>query len=276
MKRMMAAALLLFAAPVYAEQVTVDQVVELSLAGLGDEAIIAKIKSSGARFDLSTDQMLSLKKLGVSGPVLAAMLTSGSTGGTTMSISSPDPMAPHPAGVYLLHGHLPKPEMKRIDPTMSSQAKTGGIIGYAFTAGIASMSVKVAIANDRANTKAFSKQPVFFFFFDESNPSAVQQGAFLAGLVTNASSPSEFSLVQLMKKEGRREARVGSMNIAGAKSGVMDKDRISFQQELVRPGVYRVTPTAPLEAGEYGFIYSFTGGMGAGGAMARIFDFSVL
>jgi len=220
--------------------------------------------------------MLNLKKLGVSGPVLAAMISAGSTGGTTMSLTSPDPMAPHPAGVYLLQDYLPQPQVKRIDPTMSSQAKTGGIIGYAFTAGIASMSVKVAISNETASTKAASRKPVFYFFFDEANPNAVQQATFLAGLVTNATSPNEFSLVQLQKKDGRREARVGSMNIAGAKSGVMDKDRISFQQEMVRPGVYKVTPTAFLVPGEYGFIYSIAGGMGAGSSMARIFDFSVL
>ena len=41
-------------------------------------------------------------------------------------------------------------QMARIDPTMSSQAKTGGIFGYALTMGIASMSVKVAIAGDAA------------------------------------------------------------------------------------------------------------------------------
>ena len=68
---------------------------------------------------------------------------------------------------------------------------------------------------------------------------------------------------------------VGSFNIAGAKTGVMDKDRISFSYEQVTPGVYRVTPSSDLAPGEYGFIYAITGG-GAGGALtARIFDFSV-
>ena len=89
------------------------------------------------------------------------------------------------------------------------------------------------------------------------------------------SSPSEFTLIKLMEKKGRREARVGSMNIGGAKTGVMDHDRIPFDYQMVREGVYKVTVKQPLEAGQYGFIYALSGG-GTGGAMtARIFDFAV-
>jgi hypothetical protein len=65
------------------------------------------------------------------------------------------------------------------------------------------------------------------------------------------------------------------MNIGGAKTGVMDHDRIAFDYQMVREGVYKVTPKEPLKAGQYGFIYALTGG-GTGGAMtARIFDFSI-
>ena len=44
-------------------------------------------------------------------------------------------------------------------------------------------------------------------------------------------------VIRLNRKEGRRVARVGSMNIAGAKMGVMDKDRVPFEQRLVRAGL---------------------------------------
>ena len=82
-------------------------------------------------------------------------------------------------------------------------------------------------------------------------------------------------MVELMKKQGRREARVGSVNIAGAKSGVMDKDRLAFRSNEIRPGVYEVTPAMPLKPGEYGFIFSLAGA-GTGGALtARVFDFTV-
>lgn len=82
-----------------------------------------------------------------------------------------------------------------------------------------------------------------------------------------------------MKKD-RRETRVGSMNLAGAKAGVMDRDRIAFDYEQVTPGVFKVMPKADLTAGEYGFLYSVSAGAGPGmwgngTGSARIFDFAV-
>lgn len=251
-----------------AEALTEEQIIALASAGIGDEAVVAKIKASGTTFDLSTDQMIALKGRGLSGPVIAAMIGSGPK--PEMSSDSADPMVKHPAGVYLLNDA----KMARIDATTSNQAKTGGIIGYALTGGLASMSVKAAIQNANAKVKSVSGTPVFYFFFDESN--GVQQtGTWLAGTATTVTSPAEFTLVRLMEKDGRREARVGSMNIGGAKTGVMDKDRIAFASELVRPGVYKVTPSEKLAKGEYGFIFSLTGGNGGGAMTARIYDFSV-
>ncbi|WP_416464406.1 hypothetical protein [Sphingomonas sp. VDB2] len=280
MLRMTVAAIALaIATPALADTLTVDNVIALSQAGIGDDAVIAKIKSSGARFDLTTDQMLMLKSKGVTGPVIAAMLNSGaeaSAAAPKMSIDSPDPMMPHPAGVYLLSFTGAGQKMQRIDPTVTNQAKTGGIIGYALTGGIASMSVKAAIQNETARVHAQAGKPSFYFFFDESNPDTARAAtAWAAGTAATVSSPSEFTLVKLMKKDGRREARVGSANIGGAKTGVMDKDRLAFDYELVRAGVYKVTPQQELAAGEYGFIYALTPGGSSGAMTARIFDFAI-
>lgn len=268
-----------FSMPALAQgALTVDQIVALNATGIGDEAIIAKIRNAGTSFDLSADQMIALKGQGVSGPVIAAMLSGG--GGaksTALSIDSPNPAAPHASGVYLLEDWLPRPKMNRIDATASNQAKTGGIFGYALTGGIASMSVKAAIQNATARVQSQTKTPVFYFFFDDSNPNIGQQSAtWASGTAAVVSSPAEFTLIRLTKKDGRREARVGSINIAGAKTGVMDKDRIPFDYQMVRPGVFKASPRTSLAAGEYGFIYAVNGGGAAGAAAARIFDFTVL
>lgn len=270
------AALALAAAPVPGEKLTNETVVALTAAGLGDEAIIAKIKASEVAFDLSTEQMIALRQRGVTGPVIAAMLsaTSGGATASAMSMDSPDPMRPHPAGLYMLLDDPAGAKMTRIDATVSNQAKTGGIFGYALTGGIASMSVKASIQNETARVASPSPTPLFYFFFDESNGGG-GSGSWASGTAATVVSPNELTLIRLARKKGHREARVGSMNIGGAKTGVMDKDRLAFNYEMVRPGVFKVTPGASLSPGEYGFIYSITGG-GAGGALtARIFDFSV-
>lgn len=261
--------------PLPAETLTNDIVVALTAAGLGDEAIIAKIRSSEVAFDLTAEKMILLRQRGVSGPVIAAMLAASGaeSPAAAMSVDSPDPMRPHPAGLYLLSGDGAAARMARIEATVSNQAKTGGLFGYAFTGGIASMSIKASIQNESARTVASGPKPSFYFFFDESNGGAAP--AWAAGTAAAVTSPAEFTLIRLNRKKGRREARVGSANIAGAKTGVMDKDRIPFDYRLVRPGVYEAAPTVALAPGEYGFIYAIAGG-GAGGAMtARIFDFSV-
>ena len=71
---LLAAVALLAAVPASAETLTNSTVVQLSSAGLGDAAIIAKIQNSDTSFDLSTQQMVQLKQQGVTGPVIAAML----------------------------------------------------------------------------------------------------------------------------------------------------------------------------------------------------------
>lgn len=259
--------------PAFADTGSVDAIVQMAKAGLGDDAVIAKINADGKSFDLSTDQMISLRQQGVSSAIIAAMVGAGKAKAPEMSLTSPDPRVPHPAGLYLLQNEGAGAKMQRLDPTASSQAKTGGILGYAFTGGIASMSVKVAIANENARYQAASTQR-FFMFLDESN-NAANGSAWASGVNASINSPAELTLVRLQSKKGRREARVGSVNIAGAKSGVMDKDRLSFTHDMVRPGVYQIDVTSALEPGEYGFIYSL-GGAGTNGAMtAKIFDFAV-
>lgn len=269
----LATAGLLCATPAFAGPMSVDDIVQLATMGLGDEAIIAKIKSEKATFDLTTDEMIALKKQGVSSPVIAAMLSASASVEPKYSVNSPDPMVPHPSGLYFLAGSGADARMQKMNATVSNQAKTGGILGYALTGGIASASVKVAIQNETAPVKATNK-PVFYFFFDEANDASASS-AWASGMNTVVGSPAEFTLIELKKKDGRREARVGSMNIAGAKTGVMDKDRIPFHYDLVRPGVYEVKADAVMEPGEYGFIFSLGSGGTAGAMTARIFDFSV-
>lgn len=276
--------MLLAASPASAETLSNADIVQLSKIGLGDEAIIAKIKTSSNQFALTTDDMIALKGDGVSGPVIAAMLeaSQGSlvSANATSSIDSPDPLVPHPSGVYLLADWLPEPKMIGIDATTSNQTKTGGMFGYILTGGIASVNFKTVIPNKAARAKSEIYRPTFYFYFDQSQRNLSEAGTngfWNAGAVT---SPNEFSLVRFEVKKDSREAKVGKFNIGGAKSGVMDKDRISFSYEAIAPGVFKVTPDADLPGGEYGFLYSVNSGGGpgmasAGATTARIFDFSI-
>jgi len=282
-KLFIAAAFLFVAPAVQAETLSNDDIVTLSVIGLGDEAIVAKIQNSSNQFELSTDNLVALKQKGVSSAVIAAMLDV-STGSKVSvhaesSIDSADPMVPHPSGIYILADWLDDPKMIVIDATTSNQTKTGGFLGYALTGGIASMSFKTVIPNSAARVKSPVSRPVFYFYFDEANRS-LSNGAGNFWQSTSVTSPNEFSLVKFKVKKNRREAKVGKFNIAGAKSGVMDKDRIPFSYERVASGVFKVSSEQDLNPGEYGFLYSSsTGGgigmAGVGATTAKIFDFSI-
>src|SRR3546814_3396074 len=108
-----------------AETLDNDSVVALVSAGLGDEVVIAKIKSSPARYRLSTEDLIALKKNGVFGPVIAAMIEAGSQGITSpkaaMSADLPDPLVPHPYGIYRLVEDADPAHMAGVDPTLSNQ-----------------------------------------------------------------------------------------------------------------------------------------------------------
>jgi hypothetical protein len=267
---------LLVTSPVAAETLTNATVIQLVRAGIGNDAVIAKINASDGKYNLNTSDLIALKQEGVTGDVIAAMIGASSRAAPTAGLSLTDinPMTPHPSGVYLID--TAANQLARIEPTMSNQAKTGGIFGYALTAGIASMSVKVSIGGQFARINSRTGKPEFYFFFDASNPATSNlSSSWAAGSAQTVTSPSEFTLIRLMEKKGRREARVGSMNIAGAKSGVMDKDRIAFDYAMVRPGVYKITSQQPLQPGQYGFIYALSGTGTAGAMTARIFDFAI-
>lgn len=274
-----ALSLVAIAHPVSAkERLTNDDVVMLLEAGLGEEAIIAKIETSDGVYNTETSTLLALRQKGVPSAVIAAMVKR-SAAPVEMSDSSPDPLAPHFPGLYVFDDSASPARMWKIDPTSSTQTKTGGILGYALTGGIASASVKAVIPGEKAKNVVRTSRPVFYVYFDTD--AGYSSGMFATGFGAAIQTPNEFSLVRLMEKKGKREARIGSMNIAGAKAGVMDKDQIAFDYEQIAPSVFKVMPQSDLEPGQYGFVFAVGGGVGpglagsAGTAGARVFGFGV-
>ncbi len=285
--RLIVAATLFAAAPLAAQEVlTNDTVVALAGAGLGEQTLVAKIKSSASSFDVSAGKLLELKQKGLSDAVIAAMIEAGSTSQNSAAAlgnsDSADPRAPHAPGIYLLVQGGGK--MQRIDATSSNQTKTGGFLGYALTGGIAKLKINTVLPGAHARVSANSVRPTFYFYFDQASASlsgGAPGGFWQGGGAATVTSPNEFSLIRFAAKKDRREAAVGQFNITGAKAGVQDKQRVTMTYKDIRPGVFEVRPEQDLAPGEYGFIYSTTSGGGgvglysAGATLSRVFDFSV-
>lgn len=254
------------------EILTNQSVISLVAAGLGPDTIVAKIDASRGTYDTSTDALIQLKRANVPDAVIAAMVNRSKSpvmSNSTIDNRNPDPLAAHSAGIYLLDPRGGG-QMTHLDPTVSNQTKTSNVIGFALTYGLSSAKVKTVIPNASARVQAIGSRPTFYFFFNQSSAVAAISD-FSTGFSVGASSPSEFSLIRLQKKGDHREAVIGSLGFASAKSGISDKARVEFTYDDIAPGVFRVTPTVDLPPGEYGFVYSVSGST----SIARIFDFSV-
>jgi len=95
---------------------TVDGVISLVGAGISDDLIIAKIQKSGQTFDLSTDDMVRLKKAGASDAVMKTMMAappapaaaSVPVAGPTATAAPSADVAPNPVAENPSMGKLKK------------------------------------------------------------------------------------------------------------------------------------------------------------------------
>jgi hypothetical protein len=282
---------LFWAQAAIAETLTNDSIIMLSAAGLGSEAIIAKIKASAATFDLSTEKLIALKSAKVPDAVIAAMLETSSKPNVSANAAgtsnSADPLAPHASGIYLLRGTGSSAQMMRIDATNSAQTKTSGGLASAMTYGIAKRKIKTVLNNPNARLQVSEPRPTFYFYFDQAQSSLSQGGssnpfaALMGGAQNPVTSPNEFTMLKFEISDNRRQVDLGSLNIGGLKMGTSDKQRVPFDYQDVAPGVFKVQPGVDLDTGEYGFTYTSAGGgsmmamYGMGGQTTKIFDFGV-
>ncbi len=263
-------AVLLFVGVVVGQEILTNQsVVTMTAAGLPDEVIIAKIKSSRTNFDLSTPALAKLTDAKVSSAIMKAMIEAkpsdtAATAATTTSapaiMDSEDPMAPHDPGVYLL---TTTPDGKRkmvfIDRAGAGREKMHG--GF-FTA-----SRKAEIPGPRAAVRASNGNPVFYMYFPSTSG---------IGDERSISSPAQFSLLVLEDKKDHRETAVAKVHaFSGVSYGNDAKKTNLFTSERIRPYAYKVTPSENLKPGEYAFIATTTMAGSAQGANVVIYDFGV-
>lgn len=268
------------------EVLTNESIITLTEAGLSTPLIVSKIRSSKTNFNVTTSELKRLKQARITDDVLAAMIEASSsaagvvsrTGAGDAAKTDPnDPLSAHEAGIYLIQDNAGRKQMVQLEPSISSQAKSGGFFKSAMTYGIAKVKSKAVLANANARMQIDQPRPVFYFYFEVKNSGLSNSGNVYASALT---SPNEFVLVKMDGKKNSRELTVGQFNLFGAESGTLDKYSRPFDYEKVAPGVYKVTPRIDLTDGEYGFFYGGStpiAGFGYFGAgiSPKIFDFGV-
>jgi hypothetical protein len=287
--------------PAGVQQVSARDVIAMKQVGLSDDIVIAKIRQHNMPSNLSTDDMIELKKQNVSDAVMKALMDpkaepsasspvvvqnpgldrvlnvnpSGATPGVGQSaVGDPnDPLTPHDSGIYLFtKDHSGNPQMIMLERAAYQGSKTGGIFASAMTYGIAKAKTKAVIPGKQAALRVADSKPIFYFYFDDK-AAGLGRGA-LGG--STASNPNQFALLRLNIEKNTRTTEIGQFSAFGASSGSNEKSMVAFKSDRIRPGLYKIEIADDLKVGEYCFVGSspMAGAYGAGATAARdLFDF---
>ena len=218
---------------------SVEDVVKLSKDGFSEDVIITKIKKNGKAFDLSPDELVELKKLGVADEVIKFLLdpsqpyvpparTETAARPRTPGKKYPDdPSAskvPLEPGLYHFSGSAPEPiEIKLL-------------LGETQNAGLGKVLMKKGktlayLVGPTSRNRVTETSPVFYLRLPEGK-----------GI-------EEVLLVAFEPKNGRRELDMGP---TGAKPELKAETMRQFDSLEVGAGLFRLTP-ANLRKGEYMF-----------------------
>ena len=281
--------------------VTPDDVLTMMSVGLSDSIILAKIHQHNEPIDLSTEDLVRLKKAKVSdaviqelidpsieptaapaprvvqGPLFGIASASGATPGAGDLVGDPnDPLTAHDSGIYVYSTDHGTPRMVQLERMAYQGAKTGGMFASAMTYGIAKMKSKAIISGKASSIRAHDANPTFYFYFGEK-PSDLSNSYFAS---QNISNPNQFALIRLDTNKDSRSTELGEFSMWGASSGNDHNHNVHFRSEKLKSGLYRVTLDSALKPGEYCFMAappvtsSYMGAMGMT-ISHDLFDFGV-
>lgn len=230
------------------EVLTNDSVIQMVKAGLPEAVVIGKIKSTSTKFDLKTDSLVSLKKAGVSDKVLEAMVAAGS--GAAPSTAGAAPPAPAlAAGALKTQDVIYQLVAGKYVELFATSANLETNMAF-----FQSKS-EVVLEGKKAQYRTSEKQPVF--------------------LSTYSSTDAPLVRLKPGDEHNDRNLKIGSgafMPFGGTqKMGVRNEDKIPVTIERDARGFYKVSPSAALAPGEYGFILATGFGAGSG----KVYDFGV-
>lgn len=214
-----------------AQQVLTNKdVVDMVSAKLSDAVIIDEIHKTPTKFSTAPDDLIALKKAGVSNAVIEAMTNavkpgpSAAASATVANLQTPR----RDVGVYYMN----KGKWSDLPPEVINW-KTGGVLKSLGTMGVVKGDINGEIHGERSPTSV--NTPAEFLV-------VVPDGAYI----------TEYQLIHLHTHKGRREFRTvtgGVFHVSGGAS----RDVIPFKSEKVRDRTFKIT-LDNLDSGDYGFL----------------------
>jgi len=229
--------------------ISVDDVVKMSKAGLGEDVIIAQLAKDNAKFDLSVDDLIKLKGAGLSEKVIKAMV-SGSP--TSAPQSAPGPPVPAlEIGVL----YMKKGEWAEVLPEVVNW-KTGGVLKTIASAGIVKGDVNGNI--NGAHSKNSVTSPLQFKI-----------------VTAEGVAITEYQLLRLHENKDSREFRTVTGGVMHVKGGAT-RDLVPFESKKITPRVFEILLPNTLGVGDYGFLPPGAFGSASSASMGKMYTFRVI
>lgn len=230
MKRVLsglAAFALFFGSLAFAQHVLTNKdILEMAKAKLTDTVIVDEIHNSQCKFSTSPDDLIALKKAGVSDAVIDAMTEAGASpsGPSAAPVQGPT----RDIGAYYKRGE----SWVTVPPEVVNW-KTGGVLKSNFTLGVVKGDINGEIHGEHSQTTV--SIPATFLI-------VVAEGAYI----------TEYQLIHLHPHKNTREFRTVTGGVFH-QSGGATRDALPFQGKEVRDRTFEVTLSG-LKKGEYGFL----------------------
>jgi hypothetical protein len=188
----------------------------------------------------------------------------------TVATADPNnPASPHAIGVWVLQETNGQKTMTQLESEIPAETSHGGFIG---PWGAGKISTTVRLTGTQSELELSSRRPEFYLYI--GNGMGANQGG--SPDFAGVENPKEIVLAQLtvIQKDAKRNANqraldTGTAGAYGGSTGIDRKAVREFDSEKVADGIYKITPTADLNDGEYAFCPAISRGYG------RFFTFGV-
>lgn len=261
-----------------AKPLTNDSIVKLVVAGLGEDTIVKIVGTQQGDYSLGPDNIIALKRAGVSERIITAMLTRPGIAlsprtATTSRVAQDVSIPPEP-GLYAL---LSEGALRHIAGRPTSFLRTGSRLASDLTAGIHARRMNTQIAGESAYVTV-GRRPTLYYRIAQNAPDQVVPGTM------------SLILTQMTVKSGRRQFELDANGAFRHSQGISVRHQGNFDAQEIEPGVYKLNPDE-LKPGQYAFFLYVAGpgdnnertqarattGHGAGGEALRgfLYDFQV-
>jgi hypothetical protein len=244
---------LLFTAMVFAQQVlTNDSVLKLVKAGMGDDLIVNMVNTQPANFSLGPDDLIALKKGGVSERVIGPMVMKSSNPAPAAAPAVAAPaVAAHEIGVYYRKAGV----WTDVDPEVVS-FKTGGVLKSMATDGLIKGDINGHLKGAHSKTDVTSPVEIMI-------------------VAPEGVAATEYQLLALRTSGDAREFRTVTGGVFH-KSGGASRDAIEFEAKKIAPHTFALVLEHP-RGGEYGLLPPSSGdSTGSTGRLGKLYTFHII